>query len=120
VQVEQLVVGGGGIDLEIAGVDDDAERRGDGQRHGADDGVRDVDELDLERADLDDLLGLDRMKTGLLLELVLFQPPVHQRQREGGAIDRHVDIGQEIRDGADVVFMAVGEDQAATCEPRSP
>ena len=60
VQVEQLVIGGRGIDLEIAGVDDDAERRGDGQRHGAHDRVRDVDELDLERADLDDLLGLDR------------------------------------------------------------
>ena len=35
VEVEELVVGGGGIDFEIAGVDDDAERRGDGQRHGS-------------------------------------------------------------------------------------
>ncbi len=32
-EVEQLVVGRRGIDLEIAGVDDDAERRGDGQGH---------------------------------------------------------------------------------------
>ena len=35
VQIEQLVVGGRRIDLEIAGVDDHAERRGDGQRHGS-------------------------------------------------------------------------------------
>ena len=60
VQVEQLVVGGRGVHLEIAGVDDDAERRGNGQRHRAHDGVRDVDELDLEWADLHDLLRLDR------------------------------------------------------------
>ena len=33
VQIEQFVVGGGGVDFEIAGVDDDAERGGDGQRH---------------------------------------------------------------------------------------
>ncbi len=51
VQVEELVIGGSGIDLEIAGVDDDAERSGDGERDGADDGVGDVDELDLERTD---------------------------------------------------------------------
>ena len=59
VQVEKFVVGGGGIDLEIAGVDDDAEGSRDGQGHGAHDRVRDVNELDLERADLDDLFGLD-------------------------------------------------------------
>ncbi len=53
VQIEQLVVGGRRVHLEIAGVDDDAERRGDGQRHGADDGMRDVDELDAEGADFD-------------------------------------------------------------------
>ena len=51
VQVEQFVVGGSGVDLEIAGVDDDAERGGDGQRDRAHDRVGDVDELDLERAD---------------------------------------------------------------------
>ena len=33
VQIERLVVGGRGIHLEIAGVNDDAERRGDRQRH---------------------------------------------------------------------------------------
>jgi hypothetical protein len=69
VQIEQLVVGGGGVDLEIAGVDDDAERRGDGQRDGADDGVRDVDELDLERADLQYLLRLDRCSARDLLQV---------------------------------------------------
>ena len=31
VQIEQFVVGGGGVHFEIAGMDDHAERRGDGQ-----------------------------------------------------------------------------------------
>ena len=52
VQIEQLVIGGRGIHFEIAGVDDDAERRGDRQRHRAHNRMRDVDELDLERPDL--------------------------------------------------------------------
>ena len=43
------------IDLEVAGVDDDAGRRVDGQRHAVGDAVRDADELDLERADGDAL-----------------------------------------------------------------
>ena len=33
VQIEQLVIGWRRIDLEIAGVNDHAKRRGDGQRH---------------------------------------------------------------------------------------
>ncbi len=49
VQIEQFIVGGRGIDFEIPGVDDDPERSGDGQRHRAHDGMRDVDELDGER-----------------------------------------------------------------------
>ena len=65
-EIEQFVIGRGGIDLEIAGVDHDAEGRGDGQGDGAHDGVRDVDELDLEGADFDDLFGLDVDESRLL------------------------------------------------------
>ena len=113
VEIEQLVIGGSGVDLEIAGVNDHSERRGNGQGHGAHDGVRHVDELDFEGADVEDLFGLDGDEAGLLLEVVLFQAALHQGQREIGAVDRDSDIGKEIRDGADVVLMAVGEDQGA-------
>ena len=110
VQVEQLVIGGGRIDLEIAGVDDDAEGRGDGQRHGADDRVGDVDELDFERSDLHDLLGLHLDEARLFLEFVFLQAPVHQRERESGAVYRDIDFREEIGDRADVVFVAVRQD----------
>ena len=59
VQIEQLVIRGGGIDLEIAGVNDHSKRRGNGQRHRADNRVRYMNELDFERTDLQYLLRLD-------------------------------------------------------------
>src|SRR5882724_3094518 len=91
VQVEELVIGGGGIDLEIARVDDDSERGGDGQRDRADNRVGYVDELDLERAYADGLLGLNADEARLL-EIVLLHPALNQREREGGPVDRDFDL----------------------------
>ncbi len=113
VEIEQLVIGGSGIDLEIAGVNHHTEGRGNSQGHGAHDGVRHSDELDLEGADVQDLLGLDVDEARLLFEVVLFQAAVDQGQGEIGAVDGDSDIGKEIGDGADVVLMAVGEDEGA-------
>ena len=53
VQVEVLAVDRRLIDLEVAGVDDHADRRRDRQRHAVRHAVRDADELDRERADGD-------------------------------------------------------------------
>jgi hypothetical protein len=112
-EIEELVIGGSGVDLEIAGVNDHSERRGNGQGHGAHDGVRHADELDLEGADVEDLFGLDVDEAGFLIEVVLFQAAFDQGQCEIGSVDRDSDIGKEIGDGADVVLMAVGEDEGA-------
>ena len=38
---------------------------------------------------------------------------LHQRQRERGAVNRHVQLRKQKRNAADVVFMAVRQDQAA-------
>jgi hypothetical protein len=91
-------------------VNDDPERRRDRQGDGANNRVGDVDEFDLKRSDIDDLLRLDLDEPGLLLQVVLLQPAVDQSERKGGAVDRNVDLGKEVRDGADVVFVAVRED----------
>ena len=37
-----------------------------------------------------------------------------------GAVDRHVDLGEEIGHGADVVFVAVGQNHGADLLPGSP
>ena len=52
-QVEVLAVDRRLIDLEVAGVDDRAGRRGDGERHAVGHAVRDANELDRQRADGD-------------------------------------------------------------------
>ena len=57
--------------------------------------------------------GLDLVQLGRIEHLVLFQAPLDQRQREGGAVHRNVDLRQQKRHAADVVFVAVGQDQAA-------
>ena len=49
VQIEKPVVGGGGIDFEIAGMNDDAERSVNGERDAIDQAVRDLDGMDGER-----------------------------------------------------------------------
>ncbi len=44
---------------------------------------------------------------------MFFQTPFHQRQRKSGAVDRHVDFAQQERHRADVILMAMGQDQRA-------
>ena len=56
----------------------------------------------------------------LFFELVFFQAALHQRQRESGAVDRHVDFGEEIGNRADVVLVAVGQDQRPHVTPGAP
>ena len=75
--------------------------------------MRDVNELDLERPDVDGLLRLDLDQPRFLFEVVLFQAPLHQGQRERRAVDRHVDLGEEVGHGADVVLVAVRQNEGA-------
>ena len=62
--VEMLAVERRLIDLEVAGVDDDAERRVNRQRHAVGHAVRDADELDRERADRDPIARSYRHEPG--------------------------------------------------------
>ena len=50
---------------------------------------------------------------------MLFQPPLHKSERECSPVDRDVELGEEERDGADVILMAVGEQECATCSRLS-
>ena len=72
-QVEQFVVGGSGIDLEIAGVNHHAQRRVDGQRNAIDQAMRHVDGMNRERADLEALSGANLMQIGIVQQAVLFE-----------------------------------------------
>ena len=87
------------------------------QRHGAHDRVGDVDELNLKRADLKPVAGTDDVQLRALLQVVLFEAAPHQRQRELSAVDRDVQLPEQERDGPDVVFMPVGQQQRPDVRP---
>ena len=94
VDVEVLAVDRRLIDLEVAGVDDDADRRVDRQRHAVRHAVRDADELDRERADRHAVARAAPARAARAVEAVLAQLRLDQRQRQRRAVDRAVDERQ--------------------------
>ena len=113
VQIEQPVVGRRGINLEIAGVDHDAQRRVDRQRNAIHQAVRDLNGMDGERPDLEAFAGPNLAQIGVVEQTVLVQLVFDIGQREFGAPDRHIQFGKNPRQRANVVFVAVGQNDAA-------
>ena len=111
-QVDLVIVDGGIVDLEVAGMHHRAHRRMDGHRHRAGDRVGDVDKLHAECARLHHVARTDHVHLdvvdAMLLELVL-----DQRQRQPGAVHRGGNLRQDIGTGADVILMAVCDEIAA-------
>jgi hypothetical protein len=110
-QVERFTVERRLIDLEVAGMDDDALRRVDGHGDTVRHAVRDADELNRERPDLDDVARLDGDQAGAVRDPVLVELRLHEGQRQRRAVERPVDERQHIGDRADVIFMAVRQYQ---------
>jgi hypothetical protein len=54
---------------------------------------------------------------GDLVERVLLEPLGDEAERQGGPEDRDVEFAEEVRKGADVVFVAVGEENGADAVP---
>ena len=113
VQIEELVVGRRGIDLKIAGMNHHPERCGDRQRDAAHNRVRNVDKFDCKRTELDPFARLHHVQGGIFEHLVLFQTAFYQCQREFGSVNRNVQLRQQKRHAANVVFVAVRQDQPA-------
>ena len=111
-EVDHAAVDRGGVDLEVARMDDGADLGGqrEGQRVG--DGVVDVDGLDLELAEGDGVPRLDLVEICGLEEAVLFEFAFDEADRERRAVDRLVDEFQKVREAADVVLVAVRDDDA--------
>ena len=77
------------------------------------DGVRDVKELHLERAELDYVFGLHGVELRLIQQSMLLELVANQSHREAAAVDRHVQIGKYEGQRANVVLMTMGEEDAA-------
>src|SRR5438270_12901213 len=94
-------------------MDDDAYRRYDGECNAIDERGRDLDGLDGEGADGEFLAGTDLAEVGVVEEFVLVELVLDVREGEIGAVDGDVEFAQDPGDGADVVLVAVGEDDGA-------
>ena len=109
VQIKRLAVGGRRVHLEIAAVDNHAERRANRQRHAVNRAVRDVDEFDFERAQFHLAAGKYLAKLRLVEQSVFFEAFFDQREREARSIYGNIQVAEKIRQGADVVFVPVGQ-----------
>ena len=108
-EVELLAVDRRLIDLEVAGVQDDADRRVNRQRDAVGHAVRDANELDAKPADLHDIARPHRVQTILDVQTMLVELGPHERERQRGAVDRTIDVRQQIGHGPDVVLVPMRE-----------
>ena len=112
-QVDGRAVQGRVVHLEVAGVHDQAHGRVDRQGARAGDGVVHVDELHREAARLDHVALGDHVQRGHVLQPVLLELMLAQRQRQLRAVHGRGQIAQHIGHRADVVLVAVGDEIAA-------
>ena len=116
-QVDGRAVHGGVVHLEVAGVNDGAHRGFDRQGAGPRDGVVHVDEFHGKAARLDDVALGDHVQRGHVLQPVLLQLVLAQRQGQLRAVDRRGQVAQHIGHRADVVLVAVGDEIAPDLLP---
>ncbi len=109
VKVEILAVDRRLVDLEVAGVDDQADRRRDRQRHAVRHAVRHADEFDREGSNRDRFARPDRLQAIGVIDLVLIELRLEQGERERRSVDRAVEERHHVRHAADVVLVTVGQ-----------
>ena len=84
-----------------------------GQRHAIHQRVRHANRLDGEGTDGELFLGRNLDQFRLVEQLVLFEIALDIGQRELGGVDRNLELAQHPGQSADVVLVAVGEDDGA-------
>ena len=113
-QVDGLAGDGGEIHLEIAGVDDEPRRGTDGKGTGIGYGMVDTDELDAHGgAGRDGIAGLDGIQLALIEDAVLLELAADEPDGKGGGVHRGLDLLEQEGQGADVVLVPMGDEDAA-------
>ena len=100
------------VELPVAGVEDAAVGRVDQQRIALGDRMGERHVAEAERAELEIALHLDDVELDLVGQPLLLELAGDQAGGERRRVERHAEIGGEIGDRADMVLMAVGEDDA--------
>jgi hypothetical protein len=111
--VEEITGGREIVDLEVAGVHDDALRRLDDQPEARRHRVRDLPRAEGQAGGIDAAAGSQEavVDAARAVPRVLGDAVLHQRERVRGAVHRHVEVAQEVAHRTDVILVPVGEDQ---------
>src|SRR5262249_41762072 len=115
--VEMLAVDRRLVDLEIAGMDDDADRGADGERDAIGHAVRHAGEFDVDRTDGDAIARPGGDEWPALVDTMLLELWFDQRQRQRRRVDGTIHMPKDVRDSANVVLMTVGEDERGDALP---
>ena len=94
-------------------MNDDAERRREGERAGLNDAVGEVNHFDAKRADLEGGARVHFAQVDALLQAVFDQLGARQRQGERRPVNGRVHLVQNVGERTDVVFVAVSEQNGA-------
>lgn len=99
------------VDLEVAGVDDDALGRLDHEPVAGGHRVGDLPRPEGHPGELDAALGGEHAVVDVAgaVPRVLRDPVLDEGQRVRGAVHRDVEVSEEVADGADVILVAVRE-----------
>ena len=119
VQVELLAVDRRLVDLEIARVDERADRRVNRQRDAVRHAVRHANELDLERPDGHAVARTDRHQSVRAVEAVLLSFGSTSASVSGVAVHGPLTYGSDVRDGADVILVAVRQHEGRLRAPSA-
>ena len=99
------------VELDVAGVDKASGRRAHKHGEGIRDGMRDRDELKVERADLGLVAAFHDVQDRV--DVVLVALCLDERQRELGTVQRDVRAQlEQVGHAADMIFVAVREHHA--------
>src|SRR6266496_18940 len=79
--------------------------------------MRRANELDRENADSDHVSRLDAMQQHVSQKVMLIKFAFRQTQREMRCVNRNVELFQDVRQRAQMIFMAVGEDNGRDLVP---
>ena len=112
-EVERLSVDRCRVDFEISRVDDYADGRADRERDAVNRAVGYVQVLDLERPERRRIARRDLVQLGRIEQSVLLELLSYERKRELRPIHRHVEVAQDVRDRADMIFVPVRQDDRA-------
>ena len=75
--------------------------------------MRHPNEFDFEGAEFDAVTGLDFVEFDVVEHLVFVEAALDESESEFGAVDGDVESGKQEGDAANVIFVAVRQDQPA-------